>query len=59
MHLQPPWVNKLLFPPTVKNKWKEPPKIDRLAALAKRQAGLDVCHCVEEFHLQQIRPLGR
>jgi hypothetical protein len=37
---------------------------DRLAALIKRvaelrQAGLEACHCVEEFYLQQIRPLGR
>jgi hypothetical protein len=37
---------------------------DRLAALVKRiaelcQAGLEACHCIEEFHLQRIRPLGR
>jgi hypothetical protein len=64
MHDQPPWVNKLLFPPVIKNKRPEPPMIDRLAALTKcvaelRQAGLEVCHCVEEFYLRRIRPLGR
>jgi hypothetical protein len=37
---------------------------DRLAALIKRvtelhQAGLEACHCVEEFYLQRIHPLGR
>jgi hypothetical protein len=37
---------------------------NRLAALTKRvvelrQAGLEACHCVEEFYLQQIQPLGR
>jgi hypothetical protein len=64
MHVQPPWVNKLLFPPAIKNKWKEPPMTDCLAALVKRaielrQARLKVCHCVKEFHVQRIRPLGR
>jgi hypothetical protein len=23
------------------------------------EAGLKACHCIEEFHLQRIRPLGR
>jgi hypothetical protein len=37
---------------------------DRLAALVRRvaelrQAGLEACHCVEEFYLQRIHPLGR
>jgi hypothetical protein len=39
---------------------------DRLAALIKRitelrQAGpgLEECHCVKEFHLRRIYPLGR
>jgi hypothetical protein len=37
---------------------------DRLAALTKRvaelcQAGLEVCHCVKEFYVRRIRPLGR
>jgi hypothetical protein len=37
---------------------------DRLAALVKRvtelrQAGLEACHCAEEFYLRWIRPLGR
>jgi hypothetical protein len=63
MHDQPPWVNKLLFPPAIKNKRSEPPMTNRLAALTKhvvelRQAGLEVCHCIEEFYLRRIRPLG-
>jgi hypothetical protein len=41
----------------------EPPMTDCLAALIKRvaklcQAGLEACHCVKEFHIQQIHPLG-
>jgi hypothetical protein len=37
---------------------------NRLAALTKRvaelrQAGLEACHCVKEFYLRRIRPLGR
>jgi hypothetical protein len=64
MHDQPPWVNKLMFPPAIKNKRSEPSMTDRLAALIKcvaelHQASLEACHCVEEFYLQQIRPLGR
>jgi hypothetical protein len=64
MHDQPSWVNKLLFPPAIKNKRSEPPMTDRLAALTKhvvelRQVGLEVCHCVKEFYLRWIRPLGR
>jgi hypothetical protein len=36
----------------------------RLAALVKwvielRDASLQACHCVEEFTLRRIRPLGR
>jgi hypothetical protein len=64
MHVQPPWVSKLLFPPVIKNKQMKPLMTDRLAALIKRvaelrQAGIEVCHCVKEFHLRWIRPLGR
>jgi hypothetical protein len=64
MHDQPSWVNKLMFPPAIKNKRSEPPMIDRLAALTKRvaelrQASLEACHCVEEFYLRWIHPLGR
>jgi hypothetical protein len=40
MHVQPPWVNKLRFPPAIKNKQKEPPMTDRLAALVERIAEL-------------------
>jgi hypothetical protein len=63
MHIQPPWVNKLLFPLAIKNKRMEPPMTDRLATLIKRvaelrQAGLEACHCVAEFHLRWIHPLG-
>jgi hypothetical protein len=37
---------------------------DCLIALTKRvaellQADLEACHCVEEFYLHRIRPLGR
>jgi hypothetical protein len=64
MHVQPTWVNKLLLPPTIKNKWKEPPMTNCLAALVKHiaklhQARLEACHCVKEFHLQRIRPIDR
>jgi hypothetical protein len=57
-------VNKLLFPLTIKNNRSEPPVTDRLATLTKRvaeldQAGLEVCHCVKEFYLRWIHPLGR
>jgi hypothetical protein len=63
MHDQPQWVNKLLFPPAIKNKRSEPLMPNRLAALTKRvaelrQAGLEVCHCVEEFYLRRFHPLG-
>jgi hypothetical protein len=56
--------NKFLFTPVVKAQRKEPPMNACLAALVKsvselRKAGLKVCHCIEEFHHRQIRPLGR
>jgi hypothetical protein len=59
MRDQPLWVNKLLFPPAIKNKRTEPPMTDRLAALTKRvaelcQAGLEACHCVKEFYVRRI-----
>jgi hypothetical protein len=52
MHVEPPWVNKLLFPPAIKDQRKEPPMTDRLAALVRcvaelRQAGLEACHCTD------------
>jgi hypothetical protein len=64
MYDQPPWVNKLLFPPAIKNKQTEPLMTDHLAVLTKgiaelRQASLEVCHCVEEFYVRWIRPLDR
>jgi hypothetical protein len=63
MHDQSQWANKLLFPLAIKNKRSEPPMTDRLAALTKlvaklRQADLEACHCVKEFYLRWIRPLG-
>jgi hypothetical protein len=64
MHDQPLWVNKLLFPPAIKNKRMEPPMTNRLAVLIKHvtelhQAGLEACHCVKEFYFRWICPLGR
>jgi hypothetical protein len=64
MHVEPSWVNKLLFPPAIKDQRKEPPIFNRLAALVRRitelrQAGLEACHCAEEFYLWRIRPLDR
>jgi hypothetical protein len=64
MHVQPSWVNKLMFPPAIKNKQMEPLMIDHLATLNKRvaklrQAGLEACHFIKEFHLRWICPLGR
>jgi hypothetical protein len=64
MHVEPQWVNKLLFPPLIKDKRGEPPMTPRLAALVKRvvelhEAELKACHCAEKFTLQRIRPLGR
>jgi hypothetical protein len=59
MHVQPQWVNKLLFPPFIKDKWGELPMTPRLAALGKRVAelrvvGLKACHYAEIFTLQRI-----
>jgi hypothetical protein len=57
MHKLVSWGNMLLFPPIIKDKRNEPPMNDRLTTLVKRvaklcEAGLKVCHCIEEFHLQ-------
>jgi hypothetical protein len=57
-------VNKLLFPPFVKDKRDEPTMTPCLAALIKQvaelhKARLKACHCTEEFTLQRIHPLGR
>jgi hypothetical protein len=57
MHVEPQWVNKLLFPPKVKDKRGDPKVTPRLAVLIKRvaelrQAGLKACHCAKEFTLQ-------
>jgi hypothetical protein len=52
-----------VVPPLVDKKRGEPKMTPCLAALVKRvaellAAGLWVCHCVEEFSLRWIRPLG-
>jgi hypothetical protein len=64
MHIPPQWVNRHLLPPLIDNKRGEPKMTPRLAALVKwvielRDASLQACHCVEEFTLRRIRPLGR
>jgi hypothetical protein len=64
MHDQPLWANKLLFPPAIKNQQTEPLMTGCLVTLTKHvtklcQAGLKACHCVEEFFVRWIRPLGR
>jgi hypothetical protein len=53
-----------MFLPAIKNQQTEPPMTDRLVTLTKRvaelrQAGLEACHCIEEFFIRWIRPLGR
>jgi hypothetical protein len=64
MHVPPPWDNKLLFLPKVKNQRKELPLTDYVTALVKRvielcQAKLEAYHYVEEFYLWRIHPLVR
>jgi hypothetical protein len=63
MHSPAPWENRLLYPPVLKDQWKEPLMTTRLSALVKHvaelhRAGLEACHYVKEFHLRWIRPLG-
>jgi hypothetical protein len=57
MHVQPQWVNKIMFPPFIKDKRGESSMTPHLAALVKRvaelrEAGLQACHCIEEITLQ-------
>jgi hypothetical protein len=64
MHVEPQWANKQLYSPLVDKKQGEPKMTSRLATLVKRvaelhAAGLQARHCVEEFTLRWIRPLGR
>jgi hypothetical protein len=52
MHVQPQWVNKLLFPSFVKDKWGEPLMTPCLVTLVKRvaelrESGLKPCHCIK------------
>jgi hypothetical protein len=63
MHSPAPWENKLLYPPVLKDQRKEPPMTARLLVLVKCVvelcwASLEACHCIKEFHLWRIRPLG-
>jgi hypothetical protein len=56
-------MNKHLLSPLIKDKPKSPEETPHLMALVKRvtklrQLGLEVCHCIKEFILQQIRSLG-
>jgi hypothetical protein len=64
MHVAPQWVNRHFLPPLINNMRGEQKMTPRLTALVKRVAklhdvGFQACHYVEEFTLQQIRPLGR
>jgi hypothetical protein len=63
MHTPGPWGNRLLFSPIIKDKQNKLSMNNRLSALVKRmaelrEARLKVCHCIEEFHLRRIHPLG-
>jgi hypothetical protein len=57
MHVQPQWMNKLLFSPFVKDKQGELVMTSCLVALIKRvaklrEARLKACYCTEKFTLQ-------
>jgi hypothetical protein len=64
MHVLPQWVKKHLLPLHINDKRGEPKMTLRLAPLVNwvtelYKADLRACHCVEEFTLQRIHPLGR
>jgi hypothetical protein len=64
MHTDPQCTDKHLLPPMILDKRREPKMAPRLQALVNwvielRQAGLQACHCVEEFTLRRIHPLDR
>jgi hypothetical protein len=60
MHVQPHWVNKLLFPPFIDDKQSELNLADLVKRVPElREDGLRACHYAEEFTLQRLRPLGR
>jgi hypothetical protein len=64
MHIPPQWANMHLLPPLIDKKRGEPNMTSRMAALVRwvvelRNFGLQACHCVEEFTLRWIQPLGR
>jgi hypothetical protein len=57
MHVQPQWMNKLLFSPFVKDKQGELVMTSCLVTLIKRvaklrEAGLKACYCTEKFTLR-------
>jgi hypothetical protein len=63
MHVPASWVNKILFPPNINDKLTEMKMTACFSALVNRiadlrEAELKACHCVEEFHLRRICPLG-
>jgi hypothetical protein len=56
INITPQWVNRHMLPLLIDNKRGEPEMTPRLAALVKRvaelcDAGLEACHCAEEFTL--------
>jgi hypothetical protein len=56
MHIQPQYVDKLLFPPFIDDKWSESKMTLRQVVLVKRVAELRdayfmACHYAEEFTL--------
>jgi hypothetical protein len=53
MHVQPQWLNMHLFLPLIDRKRGEPKMTPRLAALVRQ-----LCHCVVQFTLRWIHPLG-
>jgi hypothetical protein len=64
MHVCPQWANKHLLLPLINNKRGKPEMTPHVSALVKRvaelrDAGLQACHCTEEFIIRQILPLGR
>jgi hypothetical protein len=64
MHVPPQWANRHMLSPLINNKRGKPEMTPCLTALVKKAAELhDVSlrayHCVEEFILWWIRPLGR
>jgi hypothetical protein len=60
----PQWPNEHLLSPLIKDKQKALEESPRLKALVNlmaelHRARLEACHCIKEFILRRIRPLGR